>query len=173
LSAVRFRDVNAPDGLRMVRSPLQPASEVREVALEGFTVVLPCFAIDTRARISLEGKVCSSKMVDVVNVVKERSKPLFLILPCSSTYSLESAVRIDPALSPEPVALMRVPLGQAQWLVAGGTPSVRGRARGSLFGGSPGILFRRVFATGARNERFRSLAGPLHTRAQPLLILDN
>jgi hypothetical protein len=41
----------------MVRSSLQPASEIREVTLEGSAVVPPCFAIDAGARVSLEGRI--------------------------------------------------------------------------------------------------------------------
>ena len=45
-------------------------------------------------------------------MVQERSEPLFPILSCCLTYPLERAGRTFPALSPERVALGRVPLGQ-------------------------------------------------------------
>src|SRR5262249_679070 len=50
--------------------------------------------------------------IDVVNVVEERSETLFPIATCCLTYPLERAERVFPALSPEPVTLARLPLGQ-------------------------------------------------------------
>jgi len=60
-------------------------------------------------------QVRCSQSFDVVDVVQERCEPLFLILSCCLscclTYPLERAGRAFRALSPERVALGRVPLG--------------------------------------------------------------
>src|SRR5689334_13532932 len=116
LSSVRFRDVNSHDGLCSIRSSFQPSGEVCEVSLEGFAVVLPRFAIDAGARVSLEGEVRGAKAFDIVDVVKERSEPLFPVLSCSSTCPLQRAARVSPALRPEHVALERVSLCQVPFL---------------------------------------------------------
>src|SRR5437867_4327516 len=109
---VRLRDVRSTHRLRPVRSPLQPAGEVLEVAVEILSVVPPRLAIDTGSRLPLEGEVGCPQPLDGVHVVKERGEPLLPILPRSLTYSLERAERTVPALRPERVTLGRVPLGQ-------------------------------------------------------------
>src|SRR5205085_12408471 len=112
LSTIRLRDVDAPYGLRPVRSALKPSSEVDEISLERVAVVLPCRAVDPWARVPLDSEVRGPKAIDVADMVEERREPLFPVLSRSSTHSLESAARVYPALCPERVALGRVSLGQ-------------------------------------------------------------
>src|ERR1700739_1392810 len=87
--------------------------EILEFRLEGLAVVLPRLAVDTRGSILLNGKICCPQPLDLVDVVQERGEPLFLILARCLPYPLECAGRAFPALSPEAVALGRVPLGQS------------------------------------------------------------
>src|SRR6266853_5693399 len=85
--------------------------EILEVRLKVLAVVLPGLPVDARRRILLNCKVCCAQSFDVVDVVQKRGEPLFLILSCCLPYPLKRAGRAFPALSPERVALGRVPLG--------------------------------------------------------------
>src|SRR5580692_1361388 len=120
-----LRDVNSTHRPCSVRSPLESLGEVLEVRLEGLAVVLPRLAIDSRGRILLRCQVRCPQSFDVVDVVVERSEPLFLISSCCLTYSLQRAWRAFPALRPGRVTLERVPLGQLPSL-----PHFRGRSLG-------------------------------------------
>jgi hypothetical protein len=104
--------VNSTHRLCSVRSPLESLGEVLEIRLEGLAVVLPRLPIDARGSILLRCQVRCPQSFDVVDVVVERSEPLFLVPSCCLTYPLKRAGRAFPALSPERVALGRVPLGQ-------------------------------------------------------------
>src|SRR5580693_2269809 len=107
-----LRDVNSTHRLCSVRSTLESLGEVLEIRLEGLAVVLPRLPIDARGRILLRCQVRCPQSFDVVNVVVERSEPLFLVPSCCLTYPLQRAWRAFPALSPGRVTLERVPLGQ-------------------------------------------------------------
>src|SRR5215472_7474264 len=85
--------------------------EILEVHLKVLTVVLPRLSVRACCRVLLNRKERCPQSLDVVDVVKERSEPLFPISTCL-TYPLEGAERVFPALSPERVTLGRVPLGQ-------------------------------------------------------------
>ena len=111
LPPVRLRDVRATHRLRSVRPSLQPVGEVLEIRLQGRPVVLPCFAIDAGRRVPLHREVGRAQPLDVVHVVEKRREPLFPVLLCCLTYTLERAGRAGPALCPGRVALGRVPLG--------------------------------------------------------------
>ena len=87
--------------------------------------MLPGLAVDTRGSILLNAKRCCPQSLDLVDVVEKRGKPLFPTLACCLTYPLERAGRAFPALSPERVALGRVPLAQLPSL-----PRLRGRSLG-------------------------------------------
>ncbi len=83
-----------------------------EVFLKGLSVLLPRLAVYARGSAPLHFQVRCSQPFHVIDVVQERGEPLFLIVLCCLTYSLKRAERALPALSPERVALGRVPLGQ-------------------------------------------------------------
>src|SRR5215469_7061332 len=85
--------------------------EILEVSLKVLSVVLPGLAVDACGRILLNTQIGCPQSFHVVDVVQERSEPLFLVLACCLTYPLERAERASPALSPERVSLGRVPLG--------------------------------------------------------------
>src|SRR5580700_5958735 len=106
-----LRDVHPADRLCSVGSPLEPMGEILEVRLEGLAVVLPRFSVHARSCVLLNRQERYPQSFDVVNVVEERSEPLFLVPSCCLTYPLKRAGRAFPALSPERVALGRVPLG--------------------------------------------------------------
>ena len=69
-------------------------------------------AVNACRRSSLQAEVRGAQSFDVVNVVQERRELLPPIPLGDLTYSLERAWRACPALSPERVALRRVPLGR-------------------------------------------------------------
>src|SRR5580700_2260180 len=106
-----LRDVHPADRLCSVGSPLESKGEILEVRLEGLAVVLPRLSVHARSRVLLNRQERYPQSFDVVNVVEERSEPLFLVPSCCLTYPLKRAGRAFPALSPERVALGRVPLG--------------------------------------------------------------
>src|SRR5215471_7322964 len=107
-----LREVDSTNRSRSVRSSLESMGEILEVGLEILAVVLPGLAVHARGSILLNRKISCSQSFDVVDVVEERGEPLFLIPSCCLTYPLERVGRAVPALSPERVALGRVPLGQ-------------------------------------------------------------
>jgi hypothetical protein len=113
------RPVYPPSGCTLcaqvcpVRSSLEPMGEIVEVFLKSLSVVLPRLAVYARCRAPLDFQVRCSQPLHVIDVVQERGEPLFLILLCCLTYPLKRAGRTFPALSPECVALGRVPLGQS------------------------------------------------------------
>src|SRR4029077_9253550 len=106
-----LRDVHPTYRPCSVGSPLESMGEVLEVRLEGLAVVLPRFSVHARSRILLNRQERYPQSFDVINMVEERSEPLFLVPSCCLTYPLKRAGRAFPALSPERVALGRVPLG--------------------------------------------------------------
>src|SRR5215472_15558295 len=107
-----LRDVNSANRSRPVGSSLESMGEILEVGLEGLAVVLPRLAVDPCRSILLYGKIGCPQSLNVVDVVEKRGELLFPIPSCCLTYPLERAGRAFPALSPERVALGRVPLGQ-------------------------------------------------------------
>src|SRR4030095_1710110 len=111
LPPVRLRDVRAPHRLRSVRASLQPLRQVPQIRLQVRAVVLPRLTVDARCGVSLDREVGRAQTLDVVHMVEERREPLFSLPSCCLTYTLERARRACPALSPEHVALRRVPLG--------------------------------------------------------------
>src|SRR5206468_9953881 len=64
-------------------------------------------------RLSLQTEVGRSQTLNAVHMVQERSEPLSLIPPCCLTYPLKRAGHAAPALSPGPVTLGRLSLGQS------------------------------------------------------------
>src|SRR5207245_1575721 len=120
-----LRDVDPTHGSRSVRSSLQPMGEVLEVRFQVLAVVPPGLAVYSCGSVLFNCKVRCPPSFDVVDVVQERGEPLFPVLSCCLTYPLKRAGRAVPALSPERVALGRVPLGQLPSL-----PCLRGPFRG-------------------------------------------
>jgi hypothetical protein len=72
----------------------------------------PLLSVHACSRVLLNCRVRCPQSINVIDVLVERSEPLFPISPCCLTYPLERAECIFPALSPERVTLGRVPLGQ-------------------------------------------------------------
>ena len=107
-----LRDINPTHRSCSVGSSLESMGEVLEVRLEVLNVVLPCLAIHACRRVLLNREERCPQPIDVVDMVEERSEPLFPILSCCLTYPLERAGRVFPALSPERVTLGRISLGQ-------------------------------------------------------------
>src|SRR5207245_4387320 len=98
LPPVGLRDVRPFDRLRSIRSALQPSGQVREVLLEGLSVMPPRLAIDPRGRGPLQGEVRGPQMIDVVDVVQERREPHLLVPLSNSTYPLQRTGRALPVL---------------------------------------------------------------------------
>jgi len=73
--------------------------------------VLPCLAIAAGGRAPLHREVGRAQALDVIHMVEKRREPLFPVLRCGLTYTLERAGRVGPALGPGRVALRRVSLG--------------------------------------------------------------
>ena len=105
-------DVHSAHRSCPVRSSLEPLGEIVEVFLKGLSVLLPRLAVYARGSAPLHFQVRCSQPIHVIDVVQERGEPLFLIALCCLTYSLKRAERALPALSPERVALGRIPFGQ-------------------------------------------------------------
>src|SRR6266571_2511239 len=126
LPPVGLRDVRPFDRLRSIRSALQPSGQVREVLLEGLSVMPPRLAIDPRGRGPLQGAVRGPQMIDVVDVMQERREPHLLVPLSNSTYPLQRTGRALPVLCPGRGLLARVPFGQAPslHLLRGRLPSV-------------------------------------------------
>ena len=76
------------------------------------TVMPPRLAINSRRGVSLQRDIRRAQAVEVVHVVQQRREPLFPVLSCCLTYSLEAIRSNVPALCPDSVTVGRVPLGQ-------------------------------------------------------------
>src|SRR5262245_59018754 len=111
LPPVRLLDVRPAYRLGSVRSPFESLGQVLQIVSELLAVVLPRFPIDSRGSLSLQCVVGTAQPLDGVHMVQERGEPQLPILPCGLSYSLERAERTIPALCPEHVAFVRVPLG--------------------------------------------------------------
>src|SRR5690606_29162313 len=94
-----------------VRPPLQSPRQLLKVFLQVLPVVTPRLCIYPWRGISLQREECRAQSLDVVDMVQQRGEPLFLIISCYLSYPLERALRAFPALRPERVAFLRVPLG--------------------------------------------------------------
>src|SRR5690349_14713183 len=105
-------DVNSAHRLCSVGSSLESMGEILEVRLEVLNVVLPCLAVHSCSCALLNCEECRPQSLHIVDMVEERSEPLFPILPCCLTYPLKRARRVLSALSPGHVTPERVPLGQ-------------------------------------------------------------
>src|SRR5665213_1035308 len=111
LPAISLRDVHPTRGLRTVRSAMHPGMQVPKILFEPLTVVLPRDMIDSRCRILLRSQVRLTQPIHA-HMVQERRKPFPLICLCSFAYTFERTYRLDPALSPGRVLLVRVPLNR-------------------------------------------------------------
>jgi len=109
VSSVPLRIAAKLDDSRLVGMQLQ--SELREALAQFRQKPLEGLAVYPSSCVLLNRKVRCPQSLDVEDVVQERGEPLFLILSCCLSYPLKRAERATPALSPERVALGRVPLG--------------------------------------------------------------
>src|SRR5271157_1857995 len=109
---VRFGDEGPASRSRPVRPSPQPLRELPEVLLQLLAVVPPRLAVDARCGVPLQCEVRLAQTIDVVDVMQERGEALLPVLPGYLPYPRERAVRTDPALRPERVALLRAPLGR-------------------------------------------------------------
>src|SRR5439155_14443585 len=107
------------------RPSLQPLRKVVKIRLQVPSVVVPRFAVDPCRRVQLHREIGCAQALHVVHVVEKRREPLSPIPLGCLTYTLKRAGRASPALSPERVALGRVPLGLLPSL-----PCLRGPFRG-------------------------------------------
>src|SRR5262249_48866573 len=112
LPPVGLGDVRPLDRLRSIRPALQPFGQVREVLLEGLSVVPPRLPIHSRSGVPLQRVVRPPQVLDVVDVVQQRREPHLLIPLCCFAYPLQRTQRAVPALCPGRVLLARVPFGQ-------------------------------------------------------------
>src|SRR5262249_16627729 len=110
--STHLRDVHSAHRPCSVSSSLESMGEILEVPLKVLTVVLPRLSVHACCCVLLNLKERCPQSLDVIDVVEERSEPLFPISTCCLTYPCERAERVFPALSPERGTLGPVPLGQ-------------------------------------------------------------
>src|SRR5262249_34476468 len=103
-----LRDINPTHRSCSVSASPESMGEILEVRLEVLNVVLPCLAIRACRRVPLDREERCPQPIDVIDMVEERSEPLFLFPSCCLTYPLQRAGRVFPALNPERVTLGRV-----------------------------------------------------------------
>jgi hypothetical protein len=75
-------------------------------------VVPPRLPVQARRGFSLQAEIGRAQRFRSIDEVKERGEPRLLILACCLTYPLQRTGRACPALSPGPVLLLRISLGQ-------------------------------------------------------------
>ena len=96
--------------MRPIRSPVDSAVEILEVALEVHFVVLPSHPVDSSGSPAFERvEGCPERFG--VDMVEKRGEPLLLPLPCGLPYAVQRLGHAHPVLSPVRALLTRVPLG--------------------------------------------------------------
>src|SRR5207247_6692404 len=111
LPSIRLGDHHPPDRLCPVRSTSQSFGEIHEVLLQLLSVGPPRLPVHSWRCIPLEAKVRLSQGVDVVDVMKERSKPSPLVRLRPLPYAVPRTEHAFPALGPARVLRARIPLG--------------------------------------------------------------
>ncbi len=72
------------------RSPLESFGKLSEIFAQILSVFLPCHSVYARLRRTLQSEIGVAETRDFVHMVQKCREPLFLILPCRSTYPLNS-----------------------------------------------------------------------------------
>lgn len=78
-------------GLARYAPRSEPCGKLLKVGLQALPVVVPRLSIDARGSLSLDAEIGCAQPLNVVDVVQERSEPLFPFPSCCLTYPLERA----------------------------------------------------------------------------------
>src|SRR3954454_5770539 len=89
---------------------MDPLMQILDPAIKVGLVGPPTQTVDARCGVSLEREERRPQHRDA-EMVKERSEPLLLPLPCDSSYAIQRLEHAFPVLCPARALLVRVSLG--------------------------------------------------------------
>ncbi len=80
LPAIRLRNHPSPGWLRPISSPMHAAVQIGKVRLQISAVRIPCHAVDSRSRITLEPVIRFGEQFDI-DMMEQRGKSLIPMFP--------------------------------------------------------------------------------------------